>query len=286
MATKLKNLHLTSVDLVRAGANQEADICLYKSADGAEQPTEAETNIIKRFINWLRENPTDEPAEAVEKDYNTFNDINSNRENNDKLWRYTDALTCSIRSIQEDKDLTAAQKLQMMNQSLAQFDAAMSALFEALAQYKLEAPEAVMAKSEPEEKGDEKEVEKANPYHDSLGRFTSGGGGTIAGTGGRANTSGKPAFASTKPKFDGNGNAKITVTRGTMGKDWNETKLTINSGMKRTTEDSVSFEGMDKAGNSYTVKYRRGADGKADYSRCDVIEKTAPDYDEIEEITP
>lgn len=33
MATKLKNLRLTSVDLVRAGANQEADICLYKSAD-------------------------------------------------------------------------------------------------------------------------------------------------------------------------------------------------------------------------------------------------------------
>lgn len=33
MATKLKNLHLTSVDLVRAGANQEADICLFKSAE-------------------------------------------------------------------------------------------------------------------------------------------------------------------------------------------------------------------------------------------------------------
>ena len=38
MATKLKNLRLTSVDLVRRGANQEADICLYKSMDGA--PTE------------------------------------------------------------------------------------------------------------------------------------------------------------------------------------------------------------------------------------------------------
>lgn len=41
MATKLKDLQLTSVDLVRAGANQEADICLFKSLDGepAEQPT-------------------------------------------------------------------------------------------------------------------------------------------------------------------------------------------------------------------------------------------------------
>lgn len=32
MATKLKKMRLTSVDLVRAGANQKADICLYKSA--------------------------------------------------------------------------------------------------------------------------------------------------------------------------------------------------------------------------------------------------------------
>lgn len=37
MATKLKNLRLTSVDLVRAGANQEADICLFKSLDGTPQ---------------------------------------------------------------------------------------------------------------------------------------------------------------------------------------------------------------------------------------------------------
>lgn len=40
MATRLKKLMLTSVDLVPAGANQEADICLYKSLDGApaEEP--------------------------------------------------------------------------------------------------------------------------------------------------------------------------------------------------------------------------------------------------------
>lgn len=33
-ATKLKNMRLTSVDLVPSGANQEADICIYKSLDG------------------------------------------------------------------------------------------------------------------------------------------------------------------------------------------------------------------------------------------------------------
>lgn len=35
MTTKLKKMHLTSVDLVRAGANPQADICLYKSAASA-----------------------------------------------------------------------------------------------------------------------------------------------------------------------------------------------------------------------------------------------------------
>ncbi len=33
MANLLKNLKLTSVDLVHAGANQEADICLFKSLE-------------------------------------------------------------------------------------------------------------------------------------------------------------------------------------------------------------------------------------------------------------
>ncbi len=43
MATKLRNMRLTSVDLVRAGANQEADICLFKSAN----PT-ADTMLLTR----------------------------------------------------------------------------------------------------------------------------------------------------------------------------------------------------------------------------------------------
>ena len=40
MATLLKNMKLTSVDLVGRGANQEADICLFKGmdADPEENP--------------------------------------------------------------------------------------------------------------------------------------------------------------------------------------------------------------------------------------------------------
>lgn len=150
MANKLKNLQLTSVDLVRSGANQEADICIYKSAEGAEQPTEHEKNIFKRFLNLFRETsaqPQTEPQSTVQKDYTTFNDINSNRESSEKLWRYTDALGASIRSILEDKELSAQQKHQMMKESLSQFDTAMAGLIVELCNYQEEAP---AEKAEPE----------------------------------------------------------------------------------------------------------------------------------------
>lgn len=43
MATKLKKMRLTSVDLVPSGANQDADICLFKSLDGThEDPRNSE----------------------------------------------------------------------------------------------------------------------------------------------------------------------------------------------------------------------------------------------------
>ena len=137
MANKLKNLRLTSVDLVRNGANQEADICLFKSADPEEdptQPTAEEKNIFKKLIDWIRKNDeedTEEP-EDVEKDYNTFDSLNAARENNEKLWQYTSALTESLRSIQMDQTLDKDQKYQLMVQSLDQFEDAMGDLIEAL----------------------------------------------------------------------------------------------------------------------------------------------------------
>ena len=103
MATKLKNLRLTSVDLVRAGANQEADICLYKSAD-------------------------QDPPTAREEGFVTFDQVNDNRENQDRLWRYIDTLGCSLRSIQEDQDLGNQQRAAQMQESVRQFTDAMNAL--------------------------------------------------------------------------------------------------------------------------------------------------------------
>ena len=128
MATKLKNLRLTSVDLVRAGANQEADICLYKSAE-QDPPAARDEGIFKRFLNWLKDNPDEEvPEEPVEKDFVTFDQVNDNRENQDRLWRYIDALGCSLRSIQEDQDLGNQQRAAQMQESVRQFTDAMNAL--------------------------------------------------------------------------------------------------------------------------------------------------------------
>lgn len=154
--TRLKNMRLTSVDMVRNGANQEADICLFKSDDTPEQPTERETNILKRFIHWLLENPADGDESPVEKDYTTFGTLKANRENNEKLWQYTSALTESIRSIQDDHELDKDEKLQMMKQSLGEFTEAMENLIKALCSTKSPSGPKV-GKSAPEEEDPEDE---------------------------------------------------------------------------------------------------------------------------------
>lgn len=117
MATKLKKMKLTSVDLVRAGANQEADICLYKSADpqeATEGPTEDEMNIFKRFIAFIRGTPTEaknEPHSPIEKADEPA-DIES---------IYKSALVDSIHSIYTDDNLTEIEKKAMAEQSIGQF---------------------------------------------------------------------------------------------------------------------------------------------------------------------
>lgn len=125
MATKLKNLHMTSVDLVRNGANQEADICLFKSADPTETPTEPTTeekNIFKRFLDWFRENHTEaavEPTAPIEKadDEPYLVDI------------YKSAITESLQSIVADETLSETEKNDMIAKSLDEYHEAMLGLF-------------------------------------------------------------------------------------------------------------------------------------------------------------
>lgn len=120
MATKLKNMKLTSVDLVRAGANQEADICLFKSADynpdnePTDSPTERETNIFKRFLNWLRENP-------AEAEYEAQDPVEKAEEEVDLEYLYKSTLAESLHSIMSDDTLTDVEKKDMTEESLRQY---------------------------------------------------------------------------------------------------------------------------------------------------------------------
>lgn len=205
MATKLKNMRLTSVDLVRSGANQEADICLYKSADpseATEQPTAGEMNILKRFLGWLRKNPTEgeyEPEDPVEK----ADDLP------DPIEVYKTAITESILSIVEDSSLTPVERESMIAKSLSQYHDAMaelvktddmSHLFEGL--------------EKSFEEGEE--VEKFNPHHGSDGRFASGGGGAAAAGGGEARR------AELKDVVSGHSDQgeRAAALQELLGKDW------------------------------------------------------------------
>lgn len=181
MATKLKKMKLTSVDLVRAGANQEADICLYKSADpqeAAEGPTEDEKNIFKRFLAFIRGTPTkaeNEPHSPVVKAEEPA-DIES---------IYKSALVESIHSIYTDDNLTEIEKKAMAEQSIGQFQERMKDTWDD--EWDDDDPEDWNDEwdddpdDDPEDDRyddiEEVEVQKFNPNHDPEGKFSSSGGG-------------------------------------------------------------------------------------------------------------
>ena len=174
MATKLKNMKLTSVDLVRAGANQEADICLFKSADAPEapeSPTEEEKNIFKRFIDWMRNNPTEEATEP-------HSPIEKTDEAPDLEYLYKSALAESLHSIMQDDTLTKSEKKDMAEDSILQYSEKIRELNgdeeEAMEEeVQEEKPDDNDRFDELEEIRVHKEEETGNPYHGKDGKFTS-----------------------------------------------------------------------------------------------------------------
>ena len=82
MATKLKNLSVTSVDLVDQGANPDAHICLFKRKEQGID-TDTDEGIIRKFLAWLKKGYGDAAGSsetlvnkmnAIEKDATTFAD--------------------------------------------------------------------------------------------------------------------------------------------------------------------------------------------------------------------
>lgn len=100
MANKLKNMKFTSVDLVKRGANPDADIKLFKSADYVPD----EQIIMKS---------DDEIEEMIQK-------------SEDTMHTFADALNQSFYSILNDSSLTADEAREMMAKSLSEFQDAVT----------------------------------------------------------------------------------------------------------------------------------------------------------------
>ncbi len=135
MATKLKNMKLTSVDLVRAGANQGAEIDLFKSADGGRSPDVQER--LREF------------NEALYRSFRSVQDddgLTSEEKRNllDKsLAEYREAVAELFAPEEEDLDDPEPEEdLDLADDGEDRFDTI-------------------------------EEVRKFNPFHDALGRFAS-----------------------------------------------------------------------------------------------------------------
>ena len=142
MATKLKGLNVTKVDFVDAGANQQANVLLFKSKDGASkggEKVENESNVIKRLASAIAKAigvqvPAQEPEPIIPiaKDgASTFNDnmngLKSQKVRNE-MWDVMDAFRSSIFSIVNDDDVE--DKATMMKQSVDEFAAAMKSFID------------------------------------------------------------------------------------------------------------------------------------------------------------
>lgn len=140
--TKLKDLEVTEVSLVDAGANQHAHVALYKRNGGKpeEQPTgqnpeqaPAKSGLHKFFSAIgkalkLDQADIDNAVADIEK-ADTFNDKMEERKLRritDEIWDVCFALENSLCSIIRDEEVT--DKAALMNQSIDEFDVAIKGL--------------------------------------------------------------------------------------------------------------------------------------------------------------
>ena len=113
-------------------------------------------------------NPETRPElEQLFKSIQTFESLQMAADNREKMYRYNDALMQSLYSILEDQEADEQTKLQFLDDTLSQYAAAMKELFPKIITKPVQKAEAADQFDEIEE------VEKFNPYHDELGRFTS-----------------------------------------------------------------------------------------------------------------
>ncbi len=140
MANKLKDLQVTKVDFVDAGANPEANVVLFKRKQeeaAAESKPQQKTGFLHSVIAAIAksvgatEAQIDAAMEEIAKsDAETFGEKMVQRQlrrTADEIWDYCYALQESLCSILRDTDVPAENKPTLMTQSCAEFTAAVSA---------------------------------------------------------------------------------------------------------------------------------------------------------------
>ncbi|CAK7061432.1 MAG: hypothetical protein BACD_02888 [Bacteroides rodentium] len=159
MATKLKNLKITKIDFVDAGANPKANVMLYKNESGnpgekvqkTEEPKHE--NVLKRFVSaigkaiGLKPEEIEATVEEIEKGgAETFGEKLAEqklRQINDEIWDMCYALQSSLCSIICDEEARDNAE-ELMQSSLEQFNTTMT---QAVTQWAIGATASVIKKS-------------------------------------------------------------------------------------------------------------------------------------------
>ena len=125
MATKLKNLHLTKVDLVDEGANPGAHVTLFKRAEHVEADgpgVAAQDELLKQFCGFLAKSGYD--AGEMEAQAASFRKSLDDRERKiakDEISYVCSALGESLWSILEDGTIEPQARGEAMAKSLGEF---------------------------------------------------------------------------------------------------------------------------------------------------------------------
>lgn len=136
MATKLKNLVVSKVDFVDAGANQGADIKLFKRKESeVSKESIPHESVWKKFMRavgkkvGIDDGEIDtmiSSTEEVQKgNSQTFGEKMTEVKRSkvaDEIWNICYALQCSLQSILYDEDLDGEAAKSMMEQSVSEFD--------------------------------------------------------------------------------------------------------------------------------------------------------------------
>lgn len=111
--------------------------------------------------------------EQLFKSIQTFENLQMSADSREKMYRYNDALMQSIYSILEDQEADEQTKLEYLDETLSQYAAAMKELFPKIINKPNPFP---VVKADVDHFDVIEEVEKFNPYHDELGRFSTADG--------------------------------------------------------------------------------------------------------------